>query len=181
MRKSQLEIQKLALAAILAASSVVIDVFFKQLLAIQNFGVPFYAIPIVMGSIILGPVYGIIMSLTSDALGVMISGYGYLISFALAPLMWGLIPGLLLHKRYTPYRLAYTLPLTYLFASMSNTLAMYIEFGRETTLATLAIRLLFIPLNSILMFYVIKDVYMKLTPFHEKFTLRSLPSKNDVR
>ena len=177
MRKSQLEIQKLALAAILAATSVVIDVFFKQLLAIQNFGVPFYAIPIVIGSIILGPLYGVIMSLTSDALGVMISGYGYLISFALAPIMWGLIPGLFMYKRYTPYRLAYVIPLTYLFASLSNTLAMYIEFGRETTIATLAIRLIFIPLNSVLMFYVIKDVYAKLTPFHEKFTLQPVSSK----
>jgi ECF transporter S component (folate family) len=174
MGKSNLQIQKLALAAVLAAASVVIDVFFKQLLNIQNFGVPFYAIPIVLGSIILGPAYGIIMSLTSDALGVMISGYGYLISFAIAPLMWGLIPGLLLYKRYSLYRLAYAIPLTYLFASLSNTFAMYIEFGRETTLATLALRTLFIPINSVIIFYVVKDVYLRLTPFHEKFTLKTI-------
>jgi ECF transporter S component (folate family) len=172
MKKSNIQIQKLALAAILAATSVVIDVFFKQLIGIQNFGVPFYAIPIVMGSIILGPHYGVLMSLASDAIGVTIAAQGYLISFALAPVMWGLIPGLLMYKRYSNYRLAYVIPLTYLFASLSNTLAMYIEFGRETTFATLAIRVLFIPINSVIIFYVIKDIYHKLSPFHEKFTLK---------
>jgi ECF transporter S component (folate family) len=174
MKKSHIQIQKLALAAILAATSVVIDVFFKQLIGIQNFGVPFYAIPIVMGSIILGPHYGVLMSLASDAIGVTIAGQGYLISFALAPVMWGLIPGLFMYKRYSNYRLAYVVPLTYVFASLSNTLAMYIEFGRETTLATLAIRMIFIPLNSVLIFYIVKDMYQKLSPFHEKFTLKAI-------
>ncbi|MDX9692088.1 MAG: folate family ECF transporter S component [Acholeplasmataceae bacterium] len=178
MRRSHLQVQKLALAAVLTATSVVIDVFFKQLMGIQNFGVPFYAVPIIMGSIILGPHYGVLMSLVSDAVGVTIAGQGYLISFAIAPIMWGLIPGLFLYKRYSLYRLAYVIPLTYLFASLSNTLAMFIEFGRETTIATLAIRVIFIPLNSIIMFYVIKDVYLRLTPFHEKFTLKQSPINN---
>ncbi len=175
--KGNIQIQKLALAATLTAASIVIDVFFKQLIGLQNFGVPFYAVPIIFGSIILGPLYGIIMSLASDGVGVMISGYGYLISFALAPLIWGLLPGVFLYKRYQPYRLAFVIPLTYLFASLANTLAMYIEFGRETTLATLILRMTFIPINSIIIFYTVKELYQRLIPFHEKFTLTPVKLK----
>ena len=58
--KNNLQIQRLALAS-LTAISVVIDAFFKVMLNLQNFGLPFYAIPIVIGGIILGPLYGGIM------------------------------------------------------------------------------------------------------------------------
>ncbi len=166
------QLQKLVLAASLAAVSVVIDVFFKYALNIQNFGLPFYAIPIILGSIILGPFYGIGMAVVGDAIGVVISGQIYLPLFVLAPIMWGLIPGLLLHKRYTPFKLSYVVPLSYLFASLSNTLALYIYFGNHAAFALLIPRLALIPFNSVIIFILVRDANQKLLPFSERFNLQ---------
>lgn len=166
------QLQKLVLAASLTAVSVVIDVFFKYALSIPNFGLPFYAIPIILGSIILGPGYGLAMAVVGDAIGVVISSQVYLPLFVLAPVMWGLIPGLFLHKRYNPFKLAYVVPLTYLLASLSNTFALYIYFGIHTTIALLILRMTLIPFNSIIIFMIVKDVNQKLLPFSERFNLQ---------
>ena len=169
--KGNLSVQKLTLAASLAAVSIVIDVFFKYALGISNFGLPFYAIPIVLGSIILGPVYGAIMGFVGDGIGVMIAGQGYLPYFVIGPMVWGILPGLFLHKKYKPYKLAYVVPLTYLVVSLSNTFALYMHFGIETTLALLVLRMVLIPFNSIIIFVIVKDVHRKLIPFHEQYSL----------
>ncbi len=166
------QLQKLALAASLAAVSVVIDVFFKYALGIQNFGLPFYAVPIILGSIILGPAYGVIMAFVGDGIGVILANQGYLPMFVLAPVMWGLVPGIFLHKRYTAYKLAYVVPLTYLLASLSNTLALYIHFGMQTTIALLVLRVGLIPFNSVIIYMVVKDIHLKLLPFSERFNLQ---------
>jgi riboflavin transporter len=170
--KGYLTVQKLTLAASLAAVSIVIDVFFKYALGISNFGLPFYAIPIVLGSIILGPVYGAIMAFIGDGIGVMVAGQGYLPFFVIGPLFWGILPGLFLHKKYKPYKLAYTIPMTYLIVSLSNTFALYMHFGIETTLALLVVRMALIPFNSVIIFMIVKDVYKKLLPFHEQYSLQ---------
>ncbi len=170
--KGNLQIQKLTLAASLAAVSIVIDVFFKYALGISNFGLPFYAIPIVLGSIILGPVYGAIMGFVGDGIGVMIAGQGYLPYFVIGPMVWGILPGLFLHKKYKPYKLAYVVPLTYLVVSLSNTFALFMHFGIETTLALLVLRMVLIPFNSIIIFVIVKDVYRKLVPYHEQYSFQ---------
>jgi riboflavin transporter len=165
------QIHKLVLGSSLAAVSVVIDVFFKYALNIQNFGLPFYAVPIILGSIILGPVYGMAMAFVGDAIGVVVSNQGYLPMFVLAPIVWGVLPGLFLHKKYATNKLAYVIPFTYIIASLSNTLALFIHFGIETTLALLVLRMALIPFNSIVMFFVVRDLYHKLLPFHERYSL----------
>ncbi len=165
------QLQKIVLAASLAAVSVVIDVFFKYALGIQNFGLPFYAVPIILGSIVLGPLYGVIMAFVGDGVGVILANQGYLPMFVLAPIVWGLIPGLLLHKKYTANKLAYVIPLTYFLASLSNTLALYIHFDAQTTLALLVLRMGLIPFNSVIIYMVVKDVHQKLLPFTERYTL----------
>lgn len=165
------QLQKIVLAASLAAVSVVIDVFFKHTLGIQNFGLPFYAVPIIIGSIVLGPLYGVIMAVVGDGVGVILANQGYLPMFVLAPIVWGLVPGLFLHKKYSKTKLAYIIPLTYLLASLSNTFALYIHFDRQTTLALLILRMGLIPFNSVIIYFVVKDVYQKLLPFSERFIL----------
>lgn len=165
------QLQKIVLAASLAAVSVVIDVFFKYALGIQNFGLPFYAVPIILGSIVLGPLYGVIMAVVGDGVGVMLANQGYLPMFVLAPVVWGLVPGLFLHKRYSAVKLAYVVPLTYFLASLSNTLALYIHFDVQTTLALLVLRMGLIPFNSVIIYMVVKDVHKKLLPFTERYTL----------
>lgn len=169
--KNNLQLQKLVLGASLTAVSVVIDAFFKIILGLENFGLPFYAIPIIIGGIVLGPLYGGIMGFVGDAAGLFMTGGTYLPFFVIAPILWGVIPGLVLHKKFNVYALAIVVPLTYLLASTSNTLAMLYYWPRETTFAWFILRMVLIPFNSIIIFMVVKDVHKKLIPFFERYTL----------
>ncbi len=163
-------LKKVALAAVFTAVSIVIDIFFKQLLGLPNFGVPFYAIPLVYGSILLGPAYGVIMSVISDAVGVMLSPYGYLPLFVIAPVFWGLLPGIIMGKKKKNWmRLAIAIFATYLFASLANTLAIFYYYGEGSALATLLSRVGLIPFNTIIMFFIIKELIKKLEPISERF------------
>jgi ECF transporter S component (folate family) len=168
MRNNQ-QIQKLVLAASLTAVSVVIDAFFRIILNIQGFGLPFYAIPLIIGGIILGPLYGGIMGFVGDALGVFMTGGTYLPFFVIASILWGVIPGLLLHKKFQPFKLAWVVILTYLLASTSNTIAMLIYWPREVTVAWFVLRMTLIPFNSIIIFVLVNDTHKKLIPYIERY------------
>jgi riboflavin transporter len=169
--KNNKMIQNLTLAASLTAMSVVIDVISKNIITTSNFGLPFYAIPIALGSIVLGPIYGLIMAFVGDFIGVTLSPFAYLPFFVLAPLAWGGLPGLFLHKKYAKDKLALVIVLTYVAATLFNTMAIYIHFGRLAASATMIIRFIFAIFNSTLMYFVIRDLYERLKPLHEKFTI----------
>lgn len=165
-------LKKVILASSFTTMSVVIDVFFKSILNISNFGLPFYAIPIVLGSIILGPIYGIGIALIADAFGVMMSGYVYLPLYALAAIFWGLVPGLLIRGEVRKPRLIISIFLAYLFANMSNTFANYYYFGFGTALTTLALRLALLPFNAVIIYYVTYDVNIRLQTLITRFQLQ---------
>ncbi|HAX03989.1 MAG: hypothetical protein A2Y45_07250 [Tenericutes bacterium GWC2_34_14] len=169
--KNSSEIQKLVLGASLTALSVVIDVFFKVILQIPNFGLPFYAIPIIIGAILLGPLYGGIMALVGDAVAVLVVGVSYLPFFALGSMMWGLIPGLLLYKRYNVYRLASVIFLSYILASSINTFAISFYYSVQATIPWFILRTTLIPFNSVIIFMVVKDLHKKLIPIFERYEL----------
>lgn len=165
-------LKKVILASSFTTMSVVIDVFFKSILNISNFGLPFYAIPIVLGSIILGPIYGIGIALIADAFGVMMSGYVYLPLYALAAIFWGLVPGLLIRGEVRKPRLIISIFLAYLLANMSNTFANYYYFGFGTALTTLALRLALLPFNAVIIYYVTYDVNIRLQTLITRFQLQ---------
>ncbi|MFP4178195.1 MAG: ECF transporter S component [Acholeplasmataceae bacterium] len=166
-------VQRLTLAASLASVSIVIDILFKMLIQSTSFGVPFYAIPIILGSIILGPAYGLGMALVSDLIGVNFSGQGYLPLFALSAVAWGVIPGVLIRRRFRLDLLAVAVFLAYLAATTLNTIAILYYFGRIEALSTLALRLSLVIFNSVIIFYFVKDAYRKLTPFYERFVYQT--------
>lgn len=165
-------LKKVILASSFTTMSVVIDVFFKSILNISNFGLPFYAIPVVLGSIILGPIYGIGIALIADAFGVMMSGYVYLPLYALAAIFWGLVPGLLIRGEVRKPRLIISIFLAYLLANMSNTFANYYYFGFGTALTTLALRLALLPFNAVIIYYVTYDVNIRLQTLITRFQLQ---------
>src|SRR5690554_3669354 len=90
-----LHIRKISIAAILIALSIVLDIIFKQITVTDTMGFPFYALPVVIGSIVLGPVYGVLMGAGSDIISFFMFPKGtFSFWFVLAPIVWGLIPGL---------------------------------------------------------------------------------------
>ncbi|MFA5471629.1 MAG: folate family ECF transporter S component [Acholeplasmataceae bacterium] len=173
MKKSK-EIKKLVLASSLVAISIVIDIFFKQVLSFNNFGVPFYAIPIVFGSIILGPVYGLVMGYVSDLVGFVAFPNGvYAFIFALGAMVWGFVPGLFLYKRFDKVRLVFTILLAHLLATVANTIGLLTFLPTETALASLTIRLSMIPVNVVIITLLVSSLYQKLLPVLVDMDLKS--------
>ena len=164
MKKSR-ELQKLVLASSLVAISIVIDIFFKQILSFNNFGVPFYAIPIIYGSIVLGPIYGLIMGYVSDLVGFVAFPNGtYAIIFALGAMLWGFMPGLFLHRKYDRIKLVFVLFLTHVLVTVANTLGLLTFLSRETALASLTVRLTMIPINIVIITVLVHALQEKLNP-----------------
>ncbi len=173
MKKSR-EIQKLVLASSLVAISIVIDIFFKQVLSFNNFGVPFYAIPIVFGSIILGPLYGVVMGYVSDLVGFVAFPNGiYAFIFALSAMIWGFIPGLFLYKKFDKTRLVFTIILAHVLATVANTLGLLTFLPVETALASLTVRLSMIPINVVIITVLVSGLYHKLLPVLVDMDLKS--------
>lgn len=169
--RNNVMLQKLVLGASLTAVSVVIDAFFKVVLNVQNFGLPFYAIPLIIGGIILGPLYGGIMGFVGDAIGIFMTGGTYLPLFVISAILWGFIPGLVLHKKFSAINLAWVVVLTYLLASTANTFAMLFYWPREATFAWFILRMTLIPFNSLIIFTIVKDLHKKMLPFFERYAL----------
>ena len=173
MKKSK-EIQKLVLASSLVAISIVIDIFFKQVLNFNNFGVPFYAIPIVFGSIILGPIYGLVMGYVSDLVGFIAFPNGvYAFIFALSAMIWGFVPGLFLYKKFDKVKLVFTMLGAHILATIGNTIGLLTILPTETALASLTIRLTMIPINVIIITVLVTHLYQKLLPVLVDMDLRS--------
>lgn len=166
---NRLLLQKIALASVLTALSIVIDIMFKMIAMSPVFGFPFYAIPIVLGSILLGPVFGMIMAFTGDFFGMINSPYPYLPLFALAALAWGAIPGLLVKRHHHPERLMWAIVLSYLFATGFNTLAMIVHYSVETAIVNLPLRLLAAMFNGPVMFVLIRDLHRRMLPLYERY------------
>ncbi|MCF7932666.1 MAG: ECF transporter S component [Acholeplasmataceae bacterium] len=169
--KHQMLLQKLALASVLTALSIVIDIMFKMIAMSPVFGFPFYAIPIVLGSILLGPIFGMMMAFIGDFFGVINSGYPYLPLFALAALAWGAIPGILMRKHVQPERLMWAIVISYLLASGFNTVAMMVHYSVQTALANLPLRLLAAMFNGPVMFVLIRDLYRRMAPIYERYAI----------
>jgi len=160
-------IQKIALASALTALSVVIDILFKMIVMSPVFGFPFYAIPLVIGSMLLGPFFGAVMAFSSDFFGVINSGYEYLPLFSLSALAWGIVPGILIRGRNHNERLVWAILISYVLASGLNTFAMAVHFSSQTALASVPLRLLAAAFNGPVMFVLIKDLHARLEPLYE--------------
>ena len=142
-------LRKIVLCALLTALSVVIDILFKMMFSNMAFGVSLYAIPLVIASIFCGPLLGGISAFIGDAVGVFIAGGGYLPLFALGSVLWGVIPGLFFIKKDVNfYPLLLVVLLTHTLVTLTNTLAIYVYMGKLSTLTTLVIRGICLPINS---------------------------------
>ncbi len=151
-------IQKLALGAILAALSVVFKLTLEVWITIPGFGLPFYGIPLVLAGLYLGPLYGLVVALVADTTFGLIQGY--LPLYAISSIAWGVIPSLFKKIRSLGYWVLIVM-LTYVVASLGNTLANYVHFGKQVMLGTLYYRLTLIPLLSPIIAFIVHAVYLR--------------------
>ena len=174
-------LRKLTLAAILTALSIVLDITFKTLVpANQSFGFPFYAIPLVLGSIVLGPIYGGTMGFISDAIGFFAAPRGdYNILFALQAISWGIVPFFLAKRNAKAFRVGFAVFISHLIASTLSTTAdflfHYLTLGKAVNQALavafvhVPLRLLMMPVNIIIITYIIYTVNTRLEPLYVEF------------
>ncbi|WIF88191.1 folate family ECF transporter S component [Acholeplasma laidlawii] len=171
-------LRKLTLAAVLTALSIVLDILFKSIVpANQSFGFPFYAIPLVVGSIVLGPIYGGMMGFISDAVGFFAGGsqFAYDFMFALQAISWGVIPYLIARRKSGWVRILLAVIVSHIMATSFSTLASFLSsyayssnLNSAITYATanLPLRLLMMPVNIIIISYVTFTVNTRLEPLY---------------
>ena len=160
----------LALAGILTALSVALDVLVKQVVPVLNFGLPYYAIPLIIGGIILGPVYGLMMGFVSDFIGFQLAPQGdYILLFSISAMAWGFFPGLLLKHKSGLIKITLVLLFTHIFATLSNTGAMFLYGWGDYAMASLPLRLWMLPVNVIILSLVTLVLNNRLQHIYEDF------------
>jgi len=174
-------LRKLTLAAVLTALSIVLDILFKSIVpANQSFGFPFYAIPLVVGSIVLGPIYGGMMGFISDAVGFFAGGsqFAYDFMFALQAISWGVIPYLIARRKSGWVRILFAVIASHIMATSFSTLASFLSsYAYSNNLdsaiayatANLPLRLIMMPVNIIIISYVTFTVNTRLEPLYMEF------------
>lgn len=146
-----LRIKRLTLASMLVALSIVLDLIVKLIITAQDFSIPLYALPLIIGGAILGPIYGMVMGLIQDIVSFFILPSGtFNILFSVSAMMWGLFSGLLLRgKRHFTFVLG-TVFISHVFVTTTNTIALWILFSRGAAL-NLILRAGMIPVNIIVL------------------------------
>ncbi|WP_025725473.1 folate family ECF transporter S component [Acholeplasma granularum] len=175
------EIRKLTLAATLTAFSIVLDILFKTIVPSNlSFGFPFYAIPLVIGSIVLGPIYGGVMGFLSDAIGFFAAPKGdYNFIFALQAISWGIVPFLIARRNSKIWRVSLAILVTHIIASTLSTFAdfmfQYLTLGKDYEQALMIaglnvpLRLMMMPVNIVIISFITYQVNMRLEPLYVEF------------
>lgn len=148
--------KKIALGAILAALSVVLKLTLEMWINIPGFGLPFYGIPLVIAGLYLGPIYGLIVAVVADTTFGIVQGYMPL--YVISSIAWGFIPSLFKRRKHIAYWV-FIILITYVVATLGNTLANYVHFDVKVMMATLYYRLALIPFFSPLIAVICKIIY----------------------
>lgn len=147
-----MELKKFTFAAMLAAISVVIDVLVKQLIGTNTIGTAYYAIPIVIAAMFLGVKYSVVIAILADAVSVILAGQTFLPLFMVGPIIWGLIPGLLLNKNSDLFKIIIVLLITHLLVTSANSIALAVHIHKswQALLVDLPLRAVLIIPNTLI-------------------------------
>lgn len=127
----------ITLIATMSAMSIVLDKV-SSLEVTKSLKITFYAIPLLVTGIIHGPKIGFLTGLISGVVMQLTSKYGITLSspfWAIAPIFWGLISGLIFkmfrvkERKFFGKVLIYTLTVIYasIMANLANTFAMFMD------------------------------------------------------
>lgn len=173
-------IKKITLSAILIALSIVLDIIFKQITFTTTMGFPYYAIPVVIGSIVLGPLYGALIGASSDVISFFMFPQGtFSFWFIIAPTLWGLIPGFFVKSKANIWWLAIVLLTTHIIATAFNTLAMYQIGLWQLALSSLSLRIMLLPVNVVIITFLVFNINKRLEPIYDIY-LNSSSLKKEV-
>lgn len=139
-----IETKKLIHGSLAAALAAVISLTISYLLPLpRNFNLPFYAIPLIIISVLYGGKFGLIVAFIADIPIGILGKYGYDPLFIPHTLMWGLIPGLFRFQRnkLSFVKILLSVFIAYLLASLCNSLAIFIRYGKALFKFSLVVRM----------------------------------------
>lgn len=129
--------KKMVLMALLIAMSVTLSRVLGLYIAMSatTKRISFASIPIFLGSIYLGPIYGGIIGAMTDVIGSLLFPKGaFNPLFTIAPLLNGIIPGLIVGKSYKnlPFKIILACIIQSVIANVLNSYFLTILYGKNT-------------------------------------------------
>lgn len=119
-------------AALLAALSIVLGKFAAIGIG-DTIRISFENLPLILASVILGPLWGVATAVCADLLGCVLRGYGIIPLITAAQAMMGLVPGLLtrlVFRRTSAPSVAVSVMLSHMLCSMClKTAALHLSYG----------------------------------------------------
>ncbi len=173
-------LMKIILTTMFAAIAAAVSLFFVYVVPSDGtFGLPFYAIPLMIGSLLLGPKYGLVAGFLADLAIGFLGKYGYMPLYTISSLSWSFFAGLIKNK-YKALKLLIMTFVSYLIATLGNTLANYIYFGKKAALGTLPLRVISLFIFTPIITSAVHVLYLRLKPNYETIiSNRQNPNKND--
>lgn len=84
------------LAGLLAAMAFVLKLYFS--ITTFDIRLTFYEIPVLIGSVVLGPFLGGVIAFASDFAYITLAGFPFSFLLAFSAVVWGIVPGLMIKK-----------------------------------------------------------------------------------
>jgi ECF transporter S component (folate family) len=157
MRNQSLRV--LTFAGMLTALSFVLKLYLS--FTTFDLRITFYEIPILIGSIFLGPLYGLFIAIASDFVYITLAGFPFSPFMALSAAMWGVIPFVLKNRVDRPFILFGVIAITSLIAFSLNSYQLYLWTGSGMW-ALFPLRLLIVILKWPLQVMIVKILYQRL-------------------
>ena len=163
--------RKITLAALLVSISIVLTRFFGIVIPLGGYpslSLDLGSVPILLSGIVLGPIFGGIVGLSSDAIGFFVNSRGgvFHFGFMLNSILTGVIPGLVfLFLKNKNLRLFKIVTISVLYI-LSTYYFLVVRSADSTAIKLLANTLLFMVASSIITVdYKIKNKQLKLVIF----------------
>lgn len=161
----KIELKKVILASLLTALAVGINLFFQYLIPSSDSGLPLYSIPLIIASLYLGPWYGVLIGIAADTAIGFLGPYGYMPLFILSTLAWSVIPGIIARKRYSLFKMVAAISISYLFATLGNTLALAVNISSNVAISSLTVRIPVMLVSLTPLIYVTHLIYSRLLAY----------------
>jgi hypothetical protein len=88
--------------------------------------------------------------------------------FGISTVIWAVIPGLIARRNYDFLKMALAVIVSYLLASLANTLAIIIYFDSKTALASFAVRIPVLIGTSPALIYINHLIYSRIRDYENK-------------
>ncbi len=167
--KQSHRLRMLILAGFFASMGVALKHFAIQT---AEFRLSFYDIPLFLGGMFLGPLFGLMIGFAVDWVYVLTSPWAFSFNFfTLSAMTWGFLGGLFffLPKKLNMVKLSVIIIITSVIAFTFNSIQLYIMYNTGM-FAVLPVRIIAMILKWPLQIYVISMIYNRVM-FHSPLTL----------